>query len=223
MDRPHSSQCPPDPLSRGHAAAARGARAEARAWFETALRQEETPEALEGLGMAASRLADPTGTFDARERAYWLYRERGDRVAAARLATWLALDSCAFAQSLELADSWLQPAHRLLAGLALTVEHGRLALAEGEIALLVRQDAVTAGRCGIEAAALGRTLELPFLESRALQLQRRARAPLNRQAVEDTGAESDRTAPPPQVHEPHSSVVERVLRSLRQRVMRGRY
>jgi hypothetical protein len=40
---------------------------------------ETPPEALEGLGLAAWRLDDAAVTFDARERAYRLYRQDGDR------------------------------------------------------------------------------------------------------------------------------------------------
>jgi uncharacterized protein HemY len=67
-----------DLLRAGHAGLARGAWREARTCFEAALRDAETPEALEGLGMAAWGLNDTAVTFDARERAYRLYRGRGD-------------------------------------------------------------------------------------------------------------------------------------------------
>ena len=63
-----------------------GAWVEAREHFEAALRGRETPEALEGLGMAAQWLADPQTMFGARERAYRLYRERQSPRDAARVA-----------------------------------------------------------------------------------------------------------------------------------------
>ena len=50
----------------------------------------ENAEVLEGLGLAAWWL-DEEAALDARERAYRLYRERGDARAAGGIATWLAL------------------------------------------------------------------------------------------------------------------------------------
>ena len=70
----------------GREALARGAWEEARGAFDAALRQTRSPEALEGLGSACWWLGDAAGVFEAREEAYRLYRERGDRAAAARIA-----------------------------------------------------------------------------------------------------------------------------------------
>ncbi|MGH2714736.1 MAG: hypothetical protein ACRDM7_12775, partial [Thermoleophilaceae bacterium] len=64
----------------------------ARACFEEALAAEETPEAFEGLSWAAWWLDDAEAVFEARERAYGLYRRAGDPAGAARMATWLASD-----------------------------------------------------------------------------------------------------------------------------------
>src|SRR5262249_52633318 len=64
----------------------------ARVCFEDALGTLETAEALEGLGWAAYCLDDDPVTFDARERAFRLYRRQGDKAAAARVAAWLAVD-----------------------------------------------------------------------------------------------------------------------------------
>jgi LuxR family transcriptional regulator, maltose regulon positive regulatory protein len=103
-------------LDDGNAALARGDWEGASAAFEAALNVEETAEALEGLGMAAWWLDDAATTFDARERAYRLYREHGECVAAARLARWLAWDYNAFRGEPVVANGWLQRAHRLLDG-----------------------------------------------------------------------------------------------------------
>src|SRR5215831_2067511 len=65
-----------DLLLDGGEALRRGAWAEAREHFEAALRERETAQALEGLGMAAQWLVDRETVFVARERAYRLYRER---------------------------------------------------------------------------------------------------------------------------------------------------
>jgi hypothetical protein len=66
-----------DYLGDAHWALAHGAWEAARAWFEEALDREETPEALEGLAIAAWWQNDAAVAFPARERAYRLYRARG--------------------------------------------------------------------------------------------------------------------------------------------------
>jgi hypothetical protein len=69
-----------DGLAAGHAALARGDWEAAYQAFETVLRVEDRPDALEGLGLAAWWLDLGDLVFDVRERAY---RERraGSRLA----------------------------------------------------------------------------------------------------------------------------------------------
>ena len=55
---------------------------EAQASFEEALADQERPEAFEGLSWAAWWLDDAETVFDARERAFQLYRQRGDASSA---------------------------------------------------------------------------------------------------------------------------------------------
>jgi hypothetical protein len=86
----------------------------ARASFQQALATEATPEALEGLSWAAWWLDDAAAVFEARERAYGLYRKRGDGTGAARMATWLAADHLDFHGAWAVASGWLRRAHRLL-------------------------------------------------------------------------------------------------------------
>ena len=74
----------------------RGAWTQARDAFAGVLRERESPDALEGLALAAWWLDDADVVFDARERAYRLYTERGDRRSAGRVAVWLAWDAWAF-------------------------------------------------------------------------------------------------------------------------------
>lgn len=50
------------------------------AFFEEAVATEETPEALEGLSWSAWWRDQSEVVFDARERAYRLYKKRGGRV-----------------------------------------------------------------------------------------------------------------------------------------------
>lgn len=103
-----------DPLHAGQAALGRAAWQDARDLFQAALAKDETPEALEGLGAAAWWLGDGATVFDARERAYRLYRDRQNDRGAARVATGLAIDHCTFRGEVVVAGGWVQRAERLL-------------------------------------------------------------------------------------------------------------
>jgi hypothetical protein len=58
----------------GRLALARGAWAEARMRFADALAQEETPEAFEGVGLAARYELDAQAAIEAHERGYYAFR-----------------------------------------------------------------------------------------------------------------------------------------------------
>jgi LuxR family maltose regulon positive regulatory protein len=141
-----------------------------RTAFEAALAHKETPEALEGLGTAAWWLDDAPTTFDARERAYRLYAERGDRQGAARLAIVIAEDCLDFRGEPAVANGWRERARRLLETLSEVPERGWLALWEGHFALLAGNDPAAARLRAAEAAKIARSLKLLDLEmlSRAL-------------------------------------------------------
>jgi len=83
-------------LQAGWAELADGRWDAARTSFATAVAEHETPEALEGSSWAAWWLDDADAVFEARERAYRLYRKRGDPAGAARMATWIAADQLDF-------------------------------------------------------------------------------------------------------------------------------
>jgi DNA-binding CsgD family transcriptional regulator len=121
-------------MTAGQQALKRGAWEEARRRFTEALLATEAPEALEGLGAAAWWLEDPPAVFASRERAYRLFRERGDRRAAGRLATQLGYDYAVFRAEAAICGGWLQRAHRLLDDLAPLPEQVVLALTEAELA-----------------------------------------------------------------------------------------
>jgi LuxR family maltose regulon positive regulatory protein len=115
---------------------------------------EETPEALEGLGWAAYCLDDDPLTFQARERAFRMYRTQADDAAAARVAAWLAADWLEFRGKPAVANGWLQRAHRLLDDLEPGPGHGWLAVHEASI--IVNEDPATARRLAAQAVELGR-------------------------------------------------------------------
>lgn len=124
---------------------------------------EDEPEALEGVGLAAWWLDDAEATLDARDRAFRLYRQRGDAVAAARVAAALAWDSVLFGGRAAVAQGWLERSRRLLADLPPCPEHAWLAVREAEVALFVGEV-----EAGLEAAgraiALGCQLHLEEVE-----------------------------------------------------------
>jgi LuxR family transcriptional regulator, maltose regulon positive regulatory protein len=157
-------------IEAGNDALTQGAWEEARAHFETALEEEETPEALEGLSWSAWWLDDAETVFDAREHAYRLYRKRGDAAGAARMVIWLAVDHLDFHGALAVASGWLQRAHRLLDPLEPEPEHGWLAFHDGYVASM-RGDADKAEERGVYAAELGRRFEVPDLEMLGLALE----------------------------------------------------
>src|SRR5437899_5487339 len=125
---------PPD-CAEGDAALRRGAWAEARAAFDAAIAAGESPEALEGLGDAAWWLDLADVLFDARERAYRLYLDRGDKTAAAHMAINLAWDCWAFRGEHAVASGWLQRARRLLEDFPDSSERAWLDIREGSLAL----------------------------------------------------------------------------------------
>jgi len=158
---------PPD-CTAGDELLSRGAWSDARAAFEAALRDRESPEALEGLGLAAWWLDDADATFAARERAYRLYRHGGDARGAGRVATWLAWDYNAFRGESAVANGWLRRARSLLETVEPCSEQGWLCLREASV-LLAAEPELARGRTQ-EAIALGRRLGDVDLEMTALAL-----------------------------------------------------
>ncbi len=162
------------PLDAGWAALRGGDWANARAAFQQSLSQAETPEALEGLGWVGHMLGEDRLTFDARERAYLLYAERGDKGSAARIASYLAADHLMFRGEPAVANGWLQRAHSLIDDLEPSVDHGWLAIHEGHIAVSVEEDTAKARLLAARAIELGRMFATPELEMLGLGLEGRA-------------------------------------------------
>ena len=158
------------PLAAGWAALEGGDLAGARRSFDAALLVAEDPAAHEGLGWVAWWSNDEAALFPARQRAYELHRERGDRASAARQAIWLGCDHHDFRAEHAVANGWYQRARRLLEGLPLTPEHGWLAFQEGAFAIELADDTATALARAEEVARVGRQLGLSDLEFLGLGL-----------------------------------------------------
>ncbi|MBA3376755.1 MAG: helix-turn-helix transcriptional regulator [Actinobacteria bacterium] len=159
-----------DRAEAGWAELATGHWAEARAHFEQAVATQESPESLEGLSWAAWWLDDAETVLGARERAYRLYRKRGDAAAAARMATWLAADQLDFHGAWAVASGWLRRAHRLLDPLEAGPDHGWLAFHEGFLAH-AGGDITTARKLGALASELGGRFGVADLEMLGLALE----------------------------------------------------
>ena len=158
-----------DRLDTGWAELGQGRWEAAKAAFEEALAVEETPEGFEGLSWAVWWLDDATAVFDARERAYRRYRDRGNAAAAARMATWLAADELDFHGAAAVASGWLGRARRLLAPLEPGPDHGWLAFHEGYVAHV--SGGADAAELGAVAAGLGRRFRVADLEMLGLALE----------------------------------------------------
>jgi ATP/maltotriose-dependent transcriptional regulator MalT len=147
-----------DDLTTGRSALEAGEWSEAQRAFERSLEIEETPEALEGLGLAAWWLDRADVVFDSRERAFRAYRSGGDHVSAARVAVWMAWDSAAFRGEEGVAKGWLQRARRLLEGQPDAPEHAFLAARAAVFALLDDGDPEAAETLAQEAIRIAQAI-----------------------------------------------------------------
>jgi DNA-binding CsgD family transcriptional regulator len=150
----------------GRLALARGAWAEARVRFAHALAQEETPEALEGAGLAARYELDAQAAIEAHERGYRLARSRGDAATAARLAIQLCHDAYAFRGPAE-ASGWVERAALLVEGQPPSVATAWVTLIRAHFALADHHP-VVALEGSAQAIALAREVEAVDVEMLAL-------------------------------------------------------
>ena len=145
-------------LTAGRAALDAGAWPQARDAFERALAIDDTPEAREGLGLAAWWLDLADVVFDSRERAYRAYRRRGDQLSAARLAVWIGWDSAGFRGEEGVANGWLERARSLLKDQPDSPEHAFLASRAAVFALLDKGDPEAAEALAAEAIRVGQAI-----------------------------------------------------------------
>ena len=174
-DRP-----PPSDVSAAAAAAFRDAvehlcRAdwsEAQALFRSVVDEDAgCAEAWEGLAEASWWILDEPVIFDARERAHRLYRDSDDRLSAARMAAWLAMDHVELRGENAIANGWLRVAYRLTERRHGTVEYGLVNLLHARICLIAGDDVAGAQRLASRAALLGRRRGTPGLEVLAIAIE----------------------------------------------------
>ena len=143
----------------------------ARAGFEAALAEGDSAEALEGLAEAVWWLEDASEVLAARQRAYHLFRQRGDDVSAGRMATELAFDHAVFRLELAVANGWFQRAHRLLDELEPVAEQVWLGLREAELAYHTAGDMAYTRELAAGARKLAADLGLLDAEMMGLALE----------------------------------------------------
>jgi LuxR family maltose regulon positive regulatory protein len=131
----------------------------------------ELPELLEKYAWATWWLGQANETFNARERAYTLYRKLNDCQSAARIALWIASDYLDFKGDPIMANGWRKRAIRLLQGQTLMPEHGWLALQNGAMAIELEQEPLTAIKYARKAARIGRKLKHSDLEVIAMAME----------------------------------------------------
>lgn len=169
----HLISPPPDGshLLAGRAALERGAWEEARAHFRASLEDTETPEALEGLALAALGVSDLATTIEAHERAYAIHRERGDRRAAARLALALMFDHRSMRGDAAVGDGWLERARELLEGLGPVPERGWLLVRDADVRRMPAYDFAGVLAMMAEAREIARAHGDTTLEMEVLALE----------------------------------------------------
>jgi DNA-binding CsgD family transcriptional regulator len=104
-----------DPVAAGRAALEAGRWEEARAAFAAALAEEETAEALEGMGAALWWLGETRASIAHTERAYAEFRRTGDAVSAALAAISLCVTWFSNFDNHAAAGGWLARAERVMA------------------------------------------------------------------------------------------------------------
>jgi DNA-binding NarL/FixJ family response regulator len=162
---------PSTDLAAGQRALDRGEWEEARRRFRLALDAGGSAEAWEGLAAATWWLEEYAVTLDARENAFRLYAERGDRQAAARMANWLAIDSMDYRNEMAVANGWLGRAARLVEDLGPTPELGYVVLIRGHLALMADNDAERARQAAAEGRAIARAAKSTDVEVMSIALE----------------------------------------------------
>jgi ATP/maltotriose-dependent transcriptional regulator MalT len=135
------------------------------------------PEAWAGLANAAYWVPDEEAILEARERAYHLYRERGETRKAAEMAAWLAVDWLELRGQAALANGWIQRANRLIAKHRETPEGAGVAILNARVLMLTGAEGGAVRRMATRAAALARRQGMP--EHEALSLSAEGHARLN--------------------------------------------
>jgi DNA-binding CsgD family transcriptional regulator/tetratricopeptide (TPR) repeat protein len=119
-------------IAAGETALAAGEWATAKDAFTAALKEFESPEALDGLGRSLWWMKSVTEGLEARTRAYTAFRREGRYEEAARIAVWLAREHRSLLANEVAADGWLARAKSIADQTADSSVVGWISLAEAE-------------------------------------------------------------------------------------------
>src|ERR1044071_9766574 len=103
-----------DALSVGQSAIRNANWLEAKKQFELGLKDSDSPEAHDGLGLALWWLNDIPASHEQRTLAYLGYKSNGNLPKAARLAAWLAREQVFLRANVSAMNGWFARAFRLL-------------------------------------------------------------------------------------------------------------
>jgi DNA-binding NarL/FixJ family response regulator len=138
----------------------------ARACFESAGEQAETPDLLDGLSQVAHFQGEYEQAIELKERAFSAYRGCGKRVEAAEIARWLAFLHASFHGNLAVASGWMARAESVLGGVEECAAHGWLILDRAPFS----RDVSEREKCAASALAIARRFGDADLEFDALAL-----------------------------------------------------
>jgi DNA-binding NarL/FixJ family response regulator len=153
-----------DSLALGREALQAGDWATAKEAFEKASVEDDSAEALDGLGRAMWWMKDVRSAIEIRTRAYGAYKKADKPAEAAAIAVWLAREFRTLFRNDPAADGWLARAYTLSAAGDDSPVRGWILLARSEAETDVL-DAVVSCRSALDAA---REVEDPDLEIVAL-------------------------------------------------------
>jgi len=154
----------PDLVVLGTAALDAGDWSGAQASFEAALADEETAEALDGLGQALWWQNELGRAIELRERAYADFSRRGDVRSAIRLAVWLGREYFTVHGNFAASGGWIARAERLCAEAGACPECGWLELLKG----FASQDAAAMRTRADAALAIAKQFDDADLETVAV-------------------------------------------------------
>lgn len=163
-------------LEAGWAALKTAAWTTARAAFEAALQEGDSPEAHDGLGLTLWWLNEIEPAHEQRTQAYLGYKAQGNFNRAARLATWLAREQVFLDGNTSAMQGWFARAERALAEAGPGVEQDWYTLLRASML------ATSAGleQAALTAIATARTYHDSALEIMALAFCGLARVTLGR-------------------------------------------
>ena len=127
----------------------------ARNHYESALRQNDSPEARDGLGLALWWLNDIPAAHQQRTLAYNGYKARGDNGRAAMLACWLGREQLFLNANTSAMQGWFARAERLLAEGGFARERAWFRILYTSVVADVQELEIVAGEVSAAARVLG--------------------------------------------------------------------